>query len=113
MMEAIPLAIALFWDPNFLLCPWHILNLVKKLGLKMRSLKVDVVKERIGEIWANKTIVKLGILFTNNPDWWQSTAVIFAQPTGKNVKKELFYLFFYFYSLFNYCIYIRLRSSSI
>ncbi len=87
MVKAISLAAALFWDPNFLLCPRHILNLVKKLGLKTKNLKVDIVKERIGQIWANKTIAELDVLFTNNPDWWQSTVVIFAQPTGKNVKK--------------------------
>ncbi len=87
MVEAIPLAAALFWDPNFLLCPRHTLNLAKKLGLKTKGLKVDVVKERIGDIWANRTIAELDVLFTNNPDWWQATAVIYAQPSGKNVKK--------------------------
>ena len=84
MVEAIPLAAALFWDPNFLLCPRHTLNLAKKLGLKSKSLKANVVKERIGQIWANRTIAELDVLFTNN---LQSTAVIFAQPSGKNVKK--------------------------
>ncbi len=87
MVKAIPLAAALFWEPNFLLCPRHTLNLTKKLGLKIRSLKFDVVKERIGQIWANRTIAELDVLFINNPDWWQSIAVIFAQPTGKNIKK--------------------------
>ncbi len=92
-MEAILLAAALFWEPNFFLCPQHILNLVKKLGLKNRSLKVDVVKERIGEIWANRTIAELDVLFTNNRDWWQATAVIFTQPMGKRVKKKIFFLY--------------------
>ncbi len=87
IVEAIPLATALFWDPNFLLCLRHTLNLAKKLGLKTKGLKVDVVKERIGDIWANKTIAELDVLFMNNPDWWQVTVVIYAQPSGKNVKK--------------------------
>ena len=69
MMEAISLAVAFFFDPNFLLCPKHTLNLAKKLGLKTKSLKVDLIKAQIGEIWANKTIAEMDILFTNNPDW--------------------------------------------
>ncbi len=87
MVEVIPLATALFWDPNFLLCPRHTLNLVKKLGLKTKGLKVDVMKEGIGNIWANRTIAELDVLFTNNPDWWQAIAIIYAQQSGKNVKK--------------------------
>ena len=87
MVKVIPLAATLFWDHNFLLCPRHILNLANKLGLKTKSLKVDLVKAQIGEIWANRIIAELDILFTNNPDWWQETAVILAQPSGKNVKK--------------------------
>ena len=87
MVEAILLAIAFFRDPNFLLYPRHTLNLAKKLGLKIKSLKVNLIKEQIGEIWANRIIAELNVLFTNNPDWWQTIAVIFAQPSGKNVKK--------------------------
>ncbi len=48
MVEAISLVATLFWNPNFLLCPRHILNLVKKLGLKTKILNVDIVKEQIG-----------------------------------------------------------------
>ena len=87
IVKAITLATAFFWDPNFLLCPKHTLNLAKKLGLKIKSLKVDLIKERIGEIWANKIIVKFDVLFINNLDWWQATTVIFAQLSGKNIKK--------------------------
>ena len=68
IVEAIALAITLFWDPNFLLYPRHTLNLAKKLRLKTKSLKIDLVKEQIGEIWANKIITELDILFTNNPN---------------------------------------------
>ncbi len=92
IVEAIPLAAAILWDPNFLLCPKHTLKLAKKLELKMKNLKAEIVKERIGQIWANRIIVELDLLFKNNPDWWRSTAVIFAQPTAqqsvKNVKKN-------------------------
>ena len=56
MVEIILLAATPFSELNFLLYPWHILNLAKKLGLKTESLKVDLVKEQIGEIWANKII---------------------------------------------------------
>ena len=70
MMEAISLAAALFWGPNFLLCSMHTLNLAKKLGLKTKSLKIELVKLQTREIWANGTIVELDVLFTNNPDWW-------------------------------------------
>ena len=91
MVEAIPLAAAIFWDPNFLLCPKHTPKLAKKLGLKTKNLKAEIVKEQIGQIWANRTIAELDLLFMNNPDWWRSTAVIFAQPSAqpsvKNVKK--------------------------
>lgn len=57
----------------------HILNLVKKLDLKIRNLKADIVKKQIEQIWANKTIRKLNIFFINNLEWWQSSAIIFAQ----------------------------------
>lgn len=50
MVEAIPLAATIFWDPNLLLCPRHTLNLAKKLGLKTKNPKADIVKERIGQI---------------------------------------------------------------
>ncbi len=92
MVEAIPLAAAIFWDPNFLLCPKHTLKLAIKLGLKTKNLKAEIVKERIGQIWANRKIAELDLLFKNNPDWWHSTVVIFVQPTAqqsvKNVKKN-------------------------
>ncbi len=78
MLEAILLATALFWEPNFLFCPRYILNLAKKFELKTKSLKIDVVKEQKRQIWVNKTITELDVLFTSNPDWWQSTTVIFA-----------------------------------
>ncbi len=48
MVETIPLAVAIFWDPNFLPCTRHILNLAKKLGLKMKNLRADIIKKQIG-----------------------------------------------------------------
>ena len=87
IVRTISLATALFWNPNLLLCPRYTLNLAKKLGLKTKSLEIDLVKVQIGEIWANRTIAELDALFTNNPDWWQAIAVIFAQPSSKNIKK--------------------------
>ncbi len=86
MVEAIPLAAAIFWDPNFTLCTRHTLNLAKKLGLKTKNLRADIVKERIGQIWTHRTIAELDLLFKNNPDWWHSIAVIFAQATAQPVK---------------------------
>ena len=80
------LAAAIFWDPNFALCPRHTLHLARKLGLKTKRLKAKVVNERMGQMWANKIIAELDLLFTNNPEWWRSISVIFAQPKGKNVK---------------------------
>lgn len=77
MIEAIPLAAAIFWDSNFALCPRHTLNLARKLGLKTKGLKAEMVNKRIWQIWANKTITELDLLFTNNLEWWRSTAVIF------------------------------------
>ena len=47
MIEVILLAAAVFWDPNFVSCSWHTLNLAKKLGLKIKNLKSNIVKERI------------------------------------------------------------------
>ncbi len=92
MMKAIPLAATIFWDPNFLLYTKHTLKLAKKLGLKTKNLKAEIVKERIWQIWANRMIAELDLLFKNDPDWWRSIAVIFAQPTAKrfvkNVKKN-------------------------
>ncbi len=80
IVEAIPLAMAIFWDlGNFVLCARHTLNLAKKLGLKTKNLKTVIVKERIEQIWANRTLARLDELFANNPDWWNSTAVIFSQ----------------------------------
>ena len=91
MDEAIPLAAAIFWDPNFLLCPRYTLNLAKKLGLKTKNLKADIVKKRIGQIWANRKIAELDVLFTN-PEWWRFTAVMFAQPSVKMLSKMRTYI---------------------
>ena len=44
------MAIVIFKNPNFVLYPTHILNLVKKLGFKIKVLKVDIVKEQIKQI---------------------------------------------------------------
>ncbi len=63
-----------------------------------------MVKEQIGQIWANKMIAELDTLFTNNPDWWQATTVIFAQLIGKNIKKNLFYVFFFTACLIIICM---------
>ena len=66
MVEAIPLAAAIFWDPNFALWPRHTLNLARKLGLKTKRLKAELVNERIRQFWANRIIAKLNQLFKNN-----------------------------------------------
>ncbi len=50
-------------------CAWHMLNLIKKLGLKIKNLKIDIVKERIEQIWANKILAGLDELFANNLNW--------------------------------------------
>ena len=47
IVETISLAAAIFWDPNFVLCPRYTLNLAKKMGLKTRNLFSTLVKERI------------------------------------------------------------------
>lgn len=64
------------------------LNLAKKLGLKTKNLKANIVKKWIEQIQANKTIAEWNVLFTNNPKQQQSTAIIFAQLLVKNVKKN-------------------------
>lgn len=89
MVEAILLAATIFWDPNFMMCNRHTLNLTKKLGLKKKNLKVEIVKERIEQILDNKTIAKLNLLFTNNPDWWHFIAIIFTQPLTQSLMKNL------------------------
>ena len=48
MVEAIPLANAIFGDANFLLYPKYTLKFAKKLRLKTKNLKAEIVKERIG-----------------------------------------------------------------
>ena len=47
IVETITLAAAIFWDPNFVPCPRHTLNLARKLGLKTKNLPSALVKERI------------------------------------------------------------------
>ncbi len=69
IIKAIPLAIAIFWYPsNFVPCVWHTLNLAKKLGLKTKNLKTDIVKEQIEQIWANRILTRLDKLLANNQD---------------------------------------------
>lgn len=60
------------------------LNFTKKLGLKIKNIKNDLVKERIEQIWAIRIMAELDKLFANNLDWWYSTTIIFSQPTLKN-----------------------------
>lgn len=48
---------------------WLTLNLTKKLGLKIKNIKNNLIKERIGQILANKTMAELDKLSTNNLDW--------------------------------------------
>ena len=69
MIEAIPLDVAIFSDPNFAFYLRHTFDLAKKLGLKAKGLKTEVLNKRIGQIWANKIIAELDLLFTNNPKW--------------------------------------------
>ena len=87
IVEAIPLAVAIFWDPSFILCSWYISNLAKKLDLKTKNLKNNIVKEYIQKIWANRIIAQLHELFKSNLDWWSSIAIIFSQPLLKTGKK--------------------------
>lgn len=47
IIKLILLAVAIFSKHNFMLCFWHTLNLVKKLGLKTKDIKNDQVKEWI------------------------------------------------------------------
>lgn len=67
-IEAILLAAAIFWDPSFAPCHCHTMKLASKLGLRTRSIVSKVVKEKIGLVWANKTINQLDLLFWNNPE---------------------------------------------
>lgn len=50
MIETILLAATIFWDSKFLLYTRHTLNLIKKLDLKTKNLKANVIKEQIGQI---------------------------------------------------------------
>lgn len=43
MIKAIPLTIAIFWDPNSSLCTRYTLNFAKKLELKTKNLRADIV----------------------------------------------------------------------
>ena len=88
MMEVIPLVAAIFLDPNLLLCLKHTLKLTKKLGLKMKNLKTEIVKKRIRKIKANRIIAKLDLLCKNNSNWWRFIAVIFAQPMAQQFVKN-------------------------
>ena len=69
MVKVIPLAAVLFWDHNFIFCLRYTLNLAKKLGLKTKRLKTNIVKEYIQKILANRTIAQLDKLFNENSDW--------------------------------------------
>lgn len=69
MVEPILLAATIFCDPNFALCPKHILNLARKLGTKTKKLKIMVINKQIGQICANKPIAELDLLFKNNFEW--------------------------------------------
>ena len=50
IMEAISLATALFRDLIFAPCPCHTMNLISKLGLRMRNITSGVVRETIKSI---------------------------------------------------------------
>lgn len=45
------------------------LNLAKKLGLKAKSLKTDIVKVYIQKIRVNRIMEQLNKLFKENSDW--------------------------------------------
>lgn len=47
IIKLILLAVTIFSKLNFILCFWHTLNLVQKLGLKTKDIKNDRVKEWI------------------------------------------------------------------
>ena len=59
IMEAIPLATALFWDLLFTLYLRHTIKLASKLELKMPSIASGLVKERIESVYANRSIHQL------------------------------------------------------
>ena len=70
IMEAIPLATAIFWDLSFAPCYCYNVKLAFKLGLRTRDIASGVVKEKIESVWANRTLSQLDQLFWNNPEWW-------------------------------------------
>lgn len=49
-----------------MLCLRHNQNKAKKLDLRTKNFKVNIVGEQIEQIWANKKIKELDILFSNN-----------------------------------------------
>ena len=66
IVKTISLTVAIFWDPNFVPCPRHTLNLATKLGLKTKNFSNALVKERIQLSWANRTIGQLDTLLKKN-----------------------------------------------
>lgn len=47
IIKLILLAATIFSKHNFVLCFWHVLNLIKKLGFKTKNIKNDLIKKRI------------------------------------------------------------------
>ena len=68
LVKAIPVAVAIFCNFKFLLCTRNTLNFTKKLRLKIKNLRVNIIKEWIEQIWAYKIIAKLNLFFTKNSD---------------------------------------------
>ena len=64
------------------------MKLAFKLGLKMRGIVNDVVKEKIESVLANKTISPLDQLFWNSSKWWIRTAIIYTQSSTRFLKKK-------------------------
>ncbi len=82
LLKAISLLSFLFWDDSFIPYTRHIVLLAKKLGLTTRHVDNQAIKERIGAIWQNKTIIELNTLFAVNPNWWVNSAIIYAKPSA-------------------------------
>ena len=73
--------------PEFYFLPMANTQYRRKLGLKTKKLKTEIVKGRTQKIWANRTITQLDELFKENLGWWGSIAVIFFQSSLKHIKK--------------------------
>ena len=56
-----------FLRHQFYSLPAAYIQSCKKLGLKTKRLKIDMVKKCIQKIWANRVMAQLDTLFNENP----------------------------------------------